>query len=127
MKQFAGCLLILFAAMWAGWVAHDWHDARVALAESQALEATRRAVEEVGAQSARALEERLGELKANEVHTERVVHTQTVRPVFSRVCVDDDYVRLFNAHATAAERALAGKSTGTVPRGTAPAGGAHGR
>ncbi|EFI6712969.1 hypothetical protein K1502_004987 [Escherichia coli] len=127
MKQLAGCLAILFAAMWAGWLAHDWHDARVALAEQEAMEATRRAVTEAGQQSARILEKRLEALKGNEIHTERVIHTETVRPVFRNVCATDNYVRLFNARAEAAERTLAGKPADGMPEDTAETGRPDGR
>ncbi|EPB1910179.1 hypothetical protein ACRB8U_005014, partial [Escherichia coli] len=105
-----------------GWLAHDWHDARVALAEQEAMEATRHAVTEAGQQSARILEKRLEALKGNEIHTERVIHTETVRPVFRNVCATDDYVRLFNARAEAAERTLAGKPADGMPEDTAETG-----
>lgn len=109
MCNLLGLLLILIAAMSAGWQAHDWHDAKLKLAASETAEETRQIVEEVTRQSGEALEVKLAELKANEIHTERVIHTETIKPVFSNVCASDDYVRLFNESADQAERKLSGK------------------
>ena len=122
MRNLLGLLLILIAAMSAGWQAHDWHDAKLKLAASETAEETRQIVEEVTRQSGEALEVKLAELKANEIHTERVIHTETIKPVFSNVCASDDYVRLFNESADQAERKLSGKPAGTLPGHVATSG-----
>lgn len=56
MRNLLGLLLILAAAMSAGWQAHDWHDAKLKLAASEAAEQTRQIVVEVTQQSGEALE-----------------------------------------------------------------------
>ncbi|MDM3462187.1 hypothetical protein [Citrobacter sp. Cb031] len=114
MRNLLGLLLILAAAMSAGWQAHDWHDAKLKLAASEAAEQTRQIVVEVTQQSGEALEAKLAELRANEIHTERVIRTETIKPVFSNVCASGDYVRLFNESADQAERKLSGKPAGTL-------------
>lgn len=90
MRNLLGLLLILAAAMSAGWQAHDWHDAKLKLAASEAAEQTRQIVVEVTQQSGEALEAKLAELRANEIHTERVIRTETIKSVFSNVCASDD-------------------------------------
>lgn len=115
MRNLLGLLLILAAAMSAGWQAHDWHDAKLQLAASEAAEQTRQIVVDVTQQSGAALEAKLAELRANEIHTERVIHTETIKPVFSNVCASDDYVRLFNESADQAARKLSGKPADTLP------------
>ncbi|EER7930048.1 hypothetical protein F1A50_001485 [Escherichia coli] len=122
MRNLLGLLLILAAAMSAGWQAHDWHDAKLKLAASEAAEQTRQIVVEVTQQSGEALEAKLAELRANEIHTERVICTETIKSVFSNVCASDDYVRLFNESADQAERKLSGKPAGTLPGHVATSG-----
>ncbi|WP_449547176.1 hypothetical protein [Lelliottia amnigena] len=125
MRNLLGLLLILIAAMSAGWQAHDWHNAKLELAASKATEETRQIVVEVTRQSGEALEGKLAELKANEIHTERVIHTETIKPVFNNVCASDDYVRLFNEMAASTERTLSGKPADTLPGKLAPTGGTN--
>lgn len=122
MRNLLGLLLILIAAMSAGWQAHDWHDAKLELAANKTAEQTRQIVVEVTRQSGEALEAKLAELRANEIHTERVIRTETIKPVFSNVCASDDYVRLFNESADQAERKLSGKPADSLPGHPAPSG-----
>ncbi|EIU8982107.1 hypothetical protein L6642_002871 [Salmonella enterica] len=122
MRDLSGLLLILIAAILAGWQAHSWYDAQLKLAASETAEETRQIVEEVTRQSGEALEAKLAELKANEIHTERVIHTETIKPVFSNVCASDDYVRLFNKSADQAERTLSGKPANPLPGDAATSG-----
>lgn len=123
MRNLLGLSLILIAAMSAGWQAHDWHDAKLELAASKATEETRQIVVEATRQSGEALELKLAELKANEIHTEKVIRTEIIKPVFSNVCASDDYVRLFNELAANAERALSGKPANPLSGSSATNGG----
>ncbi|MDK9635070.1 hypothetical protein [Enterobacter hormaechei] len=125
MRNLLGLLLILIAAMSAGWQAHDWHDAKLKLAANESAEQTRQIVVEVTRQSGEALEKKLAELKANEIHTERIIRTETIKPVFNNVCASDDYVRLFNEMAASTERTLSGKPVNPLPVEPAQTGGAN--
>ncbi|WP_279050101.1 hypothetical protein [Cedecea davisae] len=109
MRALWGPLLLVAAVFCAGWVVRGWYNNGLALAASESAETTRQIVTEVTRKSGQALEEKLAELKANEVHTERVIRTETIKPVFSNVCASDEYVRLFNESAERAERVLSGK------------------
>ena len=122
MRNLLGLVLILTAAMSAGWQAHDWHNAKLELAASKATEETRQIVVEVTRQSGEVLEKKLAELKANEIHTDRVIRTETIKPVFNNVCASDDYVRLFNELAASTERTLSGKPVSPLPGRPAEAG-----
>lgn len=124
MRNLLGLVLILTAAMSAGWQAHDWHNAKLELAASKATEETRQIVVEVTRQSGEALEAKIAGLKGNEIHTEREIRTEIIKPVFSNVCASDDYVRLFNESADRAERILSGKPANTLPGEPAQTGGA---
>ncbi|HED2942674.1 TPA: hypothetical protein R4Z82_003368 [Enterobacter hormaechei subsp. xiangfangensis] len=125
MRNLLGLLLILIAAMSAGWQAHDWHDAKLKLAASESAEQTRQIVAEVTRQSGEALEAKIAELKGNEIHTEREIRTEIIKPVFSNVCASDDYVRLFNESADRAERVLSGKPANALPGESAQTGRAN--
>ncbi|WP_368283077.1 hypothetical protein [Klebsiella variicola] len=92
--------------------------------EAQAREERAALIRAVSTASAEALETKLGELKANEIHTERIIHTETIKPVFSTVCASDEYVRLLNESIRRAGRTLSGQPAGDVPGGPSGADGA---
>lgn len=109
MRELLPALLLLIAAWWLGWTMHGESQAKIELAISQLATANRVQVEAIAGTSARQLENKLTELRANEVHTERLIRTEIIKPIFSTVCATDEYVRLFNASAESAERTLSGK------------------
>lgn len=115
MRAAWGHLLILAAAFCFGWAAHGWHNAKTELAANQSAEQTRQVVTEVTRKSGEVLEAKLAELKANEIHTEREIRTEIIKPVFSNVCATDESVRVFNQSVDQAERTLSGKPADIVP------------
>ena len=110
MRELLPAALLLISAWLLGWTMHGESQAKVELAISQVAEANRVQVEDIAGTSARQLEDKLTELRANEVHSERLISTEIIKPIFSNVCATDEYVRLFNASAERAERTLSGKS-----------------
>lgn len=118
--------LTLALGFCAGWLTRGWHQDSVQLA----IESTSRVASEklrndliaVSAGSAWKLEQKLEGLR-NAQPVE--IRTEIVKPVFTNICVTDDFVRMYNAAATQAERALSGKSAGTVPGGPSPAAGSN--
>lgn len=123
MRELLPAVLLLIAAWWLGWTMHGESQAKIELAISQVATANRVQVEAIAGTSARQLENKLTELRANEVHTERLIRTEIIKPVFSTVCATDDYVRLFNASAESAERTLSGKPVDPLPGHLAASGG----
>lgn len=115
MRELLPAVLLLIAAWWLGWTMHGDRQAKIDLAINQVAEANRVQVENIAGTSARQLEDKLTELRANEVHTERLIRTEIVKPIFSNICATDEYVRLFNASAESAERTLSGKSVNPLP------------
>lgn len=115
MRELLPAVLLLIAAWWLGWTMHGDRQAKIDLAINQVAEANRLQVEDIAGTSARQLENKLTELRANEVHTERLVRTEIVKPVFSNICATDEYVRLFNASAESTERILSGKLVNPLP------------
>lgn len=123
MRALWGQMLVFAAVFYIGWIAHGWHNAKLELAASQSAEKTRVIVTEATRQSGQVLEAKLAELKANEIHTEREIRTEIIKPVFSNVCATDESVRVFNQGVERAERTLSGKSADPVPGQPAQTGG----
>lgn len=116
-------LALLAAVFCAGWfTAGLYSDSQQLVIERAATagaEQSRRYTENMAGESARLLENKLAELSANETHTERVIRTEVVKPIFSSVCATAEYVRLFNAATDSAERTLSGQFVGPMPGNTA--------
>lgn len=123
MRALWGQMLVFAAVFYIGWIAHGWHNAKLELAASQSAEKTRVIVTEATRQSGQVLEAKLAELKANEIHTEREIRTEIIKPVFSNVCATDESVRVFNQSVDEAERTISGKPADIVPRRPAATGG----
>ncbi|HEN3291055.1 TPA: hypothetical protein U5D59_000423 [Yersinia enterocolitica] len=115
MNELLPVTLLICASWLLGWKMHDDHQAKIDLAMNQLAEANRVQVEKIAGTSARQLEDKLAGLRANEVHTERLIRTEVIKPVFSNVCATDEFVRLFNASAESAERTLSGKPVNPLP------------
>ncbi|BEL66451.1 MULTISPECIES: hypothetical protein [Serratia] len=117
--------ILLAAVFLAGWfTAGLYSDSQQLIIERAATagaEKSRRYTEQMAGESARLLESKLAELSANETHTERVIRTEVVKPIFSNVCATAEYVRLFNAATDRAERALSGQFVGPLPGNAAEA------
>ncbi|EOG6950211.1 hypothetical protein ACRZZR_003095 [Edwardsiella piscicida] len=115
-----GVLLIVLAAFSAGWTVNSWRrDSVEKVANDVAQQVADRAFSReslIDKTVARALEDKLAGLKANEVHTEREIRHEVVKPVFSTVCASDEYVRLFNAAIARDEATLSGVSGKHVDR-----------
>lgn len=122
MRELLSAVLPLMVAWLLGWAMHGESQAKIELAISQVAAANRVQVEDIAGTSARQLENKLTELRANEVHTERLIRTEIVKPVFSNVCATDEYVGLFNVSAEHAERTLSGKLVNPLPDNVAAPG-----
>ncbi|WP_140920166.1 hypothetical protein [Limnobaculum xujianqingii] len=104
--------VVAFLSGW--WVSGLYQDSQQRLIEQAAAKAAAKIDMSITA-SARLVENKLQELKANERHTEKIIRTEMVKPVFSNVCASDDFVRLFNESSERAEATLAGKSADRMP------------
>ncbi|WP_074013867.1 hypothetical protein [Candidatus Sodalis sp. SoCistrobi] len=114
-------LMALAVAFGAGWQVSTWrHDSlahAVAAASTQAAERARQAMEAVASESARELEEKLDALQQAQP---KEIRTEVVKPVFTRVCVSDEFVRLYNRASADAERTLSGRTAGEMPGNITP-------
>lgn len=90
----------VIAAFAAGWQVANWQN------ESQQLTAERAAQQAINAAMAREseiavhVEQRLSELQANERVIDRGIIREIQKPIYQRVCLEPDAIRLLN-HAAA--------------------------
>lgn len=112
--------LLLIAALVTGWTARGW------LEDSQRLTAERAAQQAIDAALAResriahAVEARLAELDANERIIDRGIIREVQKPIYQRVCLGDDAIRLLNDAAAGRRPDPAGPSA-PLPRDPAGA------
>lgn len=120
-------LLALVIGLCAGWFARGWYQDSLQLTIEKttkvASEQFRDDLVAVSADSAWQLEQKLEGLK-NATPVE--IRTEIVKPVFTNVCVTDDFVRMYNNAASAAERALSGKPADPLPGKSATTAGDNG-
>jgi|SRR5471030_1771232 len=115
-KQLAMIGLAILAVFGAGWTVGDWYrdslDLVIDRAANAAGDKARIEGQNIASKSARALEEKMEALK-NAQPVE--IRTELVKPVFTHICVSDDFVRMYNEAADNIERALSGKSVNKMP------------
>lgn len=92
----ATATLLLAALLATGWQARGWYeDARRLTAEQAARAAIAAALARESAIAA-TVERRLAELEANERIIDRGIIREVQKPIYQRVCLGDDAVRLLN-------------------------------
>lgn len=102
----AGILLLVVLAFVGGWTVAGWERDSIDLTIRNTAVATGKELAAISSASGRRLEEKLEairEAQPNEIRTE------VVKPVFTNVCMSDDFVRMYNEAAAATEHALSGK------------------
>ncbi|HCR3791939.1 TPA: hypothetical protein ON705_000220 [Proteus mirabilis] len=116
MKQATAIFFAFILAFSAGWLVKGWHQDSLELVAlktaNEINNASLKAQQDLASQSARALENKLEEL-ANVQPPE--IRTEIIKPVFTNLCVSDDFVRMYNEAIDSAERTLSGKSTDKMP------------
>lgn len=112
MKQATAFFFAFIFTFGAGWLVKGWHQDSLELVAlktaNEVNNASLQAQQNLASQSARTLENKL-EALANAQPPE--IRTEIIKPVFTNLCVSDDFVRMYNEAIDSAERALSGKST----------------
>ena len=101
--------VVALAFVW-GWLTADWRRDSVELAINTAAQVagneSRKAMQGIASDSARALEDKLEALKNV---APREIRTEILKPVFTNRCLSDEFVSMYNSAAAGTERALSGK------------------
>ncbi|CZX67595.1 hypothetical protein [Enterobacter hormaechei] len=106
-RTVAGILLLAALAFASGWTVAGWQRDSIDLTIRNTAAVTGRQLADAASTSGRKLEDQLEALKNA---PPREIRTEVVKPVFTNVCMSDDFVRMYNEAAAGTERALSGKS-----------------
>lgn len=122
-RYFVALAVGLLLAFAAGWKAKAWQrdslDLQIERAARAAGDRAGAEMQAIASASARELEEKLEAIRKA---PPKEIRTELVKPVFTNRCMSDEFVRMYNAAAANAERALSGKSADNVPAGAAASG-----
>ncbi|MCO7218144.1 hypothetical protein, partial [Halomonas sp. OfavH-34-E] len=112
--------LLLAGTAAGGWFARCWLEDSQRLSAMQAAEAAIDAAMARESTIARAVEVRLAELEASERIIDRGVIREIEKPIYRRVCLEPDAIRLLN-HAAAGTAPDPAEPADALPRDAAPA------
>ncbi len=112
--KLAALAAAIAAVAYAGWMARGWFEDSKDLAAMEAQQALAAEIrQDIGGISTQ-VEQRLGELRANERIIDRGVIREIQKPIYKRVCFEPELVRLLND----AQRGDTGQPDGEVSRDT---------
>lgn len=114
-------VVVALAFIW-GWLTADWRRDSLELAINSAAQVagnkSRRVMQEIASESARGLEDKLEALESGRP---KEIRTEILKPVFTNVCVSDEFIRMYNATVENTERTLSGKPEAKMPNGKSSA------
>ncbi len=105
-KQLALILALLLCAFGAGWRVNGLYHDSLELTAQKVADKTRINIEEISSQSGQVLEEKLEGI-ANAAPRE--IRTEIIKPVFTNVCVSDEFVSMYNDTLANIDSELSGK------------------
>lgn len=107
-------VVVALAFVW-GWLTADWRRDSLELAINTAAQVagneSRKVMQGIASDSARALEDKLEALRNAQP---REIRTEVLKPVFTNRCLSDEFVSMYNSAVTGTERALSGKPENTM-------------
>ncbi|MGK3227649.1 hypothetical protein ACCW94_21485 [Enterobacter soli] len=114
-------VVVALAFVW-GWLTADWRRDSLELAINSAAQVagnkSRKEMLEIASESARSLEDKLEALESGRP---KEIRTEILKPVFTNVCVSDEFIRMYNATVDNTERTLSGKPEEKMPNGKSSA------
>lgn len=105
-KQLALIMTLLLCAFGAGWKVNGLYHDSLELTAQKVADKTRLNLEEISSQSGQRLETKLEGI-ANAAPRE--IRTEIIKPVFTNICVSDEFVSMYNKTLDIIERELSGK------------------
>ncbi|MCU2766162.1 hypothetical protein N8R52_02635 [Enterobacter hormaechei subsp. steigerwaltii] len=114
-------VVVALAFVW-GWLTADWRRDSLELAINSAAQVagnkSQKAMLEIASESAKGLEDKLEALESDRP---KEIRTEILKPVFTNVCVSDDFIRMYNATVENTERTLSGKPEAQMSNGKSSA------
>lgn len=105
-KQLALIITLLLCAFGAGWKVNGLYHDSLELTAQKVADKTRLNLEEISSQSGQRLETKLEGI-ANAAPRE--IRTEIIKPVFTNVCVSDEFVSMYNETVENINSELSGK------------------
>lgn len=105
-KQLALIMTLLLCAFGAGWKVNGLYHDILELTAQKVADKTRLNLEEISSQSGQRLETKLEGI-ANAAPRE--IRTEIIKPVFTNICVSDEFVSMYNKTLDIIGRELSGK------------------
>ncbi|HGJ5892210.1 hypothetical protein [Arsenophonus apicola] len=105
-KQLALIMTLLLCAFGAGWKVNGLYHDSLELTAQKVADKTRLNLEEISSQSGQRLETKLEGI-ANAAPRE--IRTEIIKPVFTNICVSDEFVSMYNKTLDIIGRELSGK------------------
>lgn len=110
-------IVVALAFVW-GWLTADWRRDSLELAINAAAQVagdrSRKTMQEIASDSARDMEDKLEALNNGRP---KEIRTEIIKPVFTNVCVSDEFIRMYNATVENTERTLSGKPEAKMSNG----------
>lgn len=113
--------LVLGAAALGGWTGRGWFEDAKRLAVVEDRQELAEQIRGDISGIAESVEDRLGELRANERIIDRGIIREIQKPIYQRVCIEPDVVRLLNAALRGESEAGSAEPAGEVSEGTGTA------
>ena len=102
----AGIAAMLVLVFCVGWKVANWQRDSVDLIISRSVSESAKVTQRVASESGRKLEQKLDEIQNA---PPREIRTEIIKPVFSAVCLSDEFVSMYNDAVSTIERTLSGK------------------
>ena len=115
MNAVVAYLLVAAISLGAGWAVRGWKEDSVNLAVANAAAAIRDDAIARESDVAGKVEKRLGELNANQTVIDRGIIREVQKPIYQRVCLEPEAIRLLNAAARGETPPDPAKPAGKVP------------
>ena len=113
--------VVLGGATLGGWTGRGWFEDAKRLAVVEDRQALAEQIRGDISGIAESVEDRLGELRANERIIDRGIIREIQKPIYQRVCIEPDVVRLLNAALRGESEPGSTEPAGEVSEGASPA------
>lgn len=119
--RIAAYFIVAAIGLAVGWTVKGWEQDSVNLAVAQAAKKIADDAAARDSSIAKTVEDRLATLTANKTVIDRGIIREVQKPIYQRVCLEPDAIRLLNAAARGEAPDDSGKPAGEVPgRAAAP-------
>lgn len=114
-ERIVSYLIIIGVALAVGWTVRGWKEDSENLAVERAADAIVQKANANESAIAKKVEDRLAGLTANQTVIDRGIIREVQKPIYQRVCLEPDAIRLLNAAARGEDPTATAEPAGKVP------------